>query len=239
MRFQRILVGVSVIVFVASAAMTIAASVSMAAMGEMRMPGGWTMSHMWMGMPGQSWSGATASFVAMWSVMMVAMMMPSLTPSLLSYRDSLGRRIGSARAGLLTAIVAFAYFAVWACLGAVVFSLGAALVDLAMQDPSAARAVPFVTGLAVTVAGLIQLVEWKAQYEASCRETSSVSSPARVNLTTAWNHGLYLGVHCVRSCAGITLIALCLGVMDVAVMAVVVVTLTAERRWHVVGRALA
>jgi hypothetical protein len=33
----------------------------MSAMGEMAMPGGWTMSTAWMRMPGQTWAGAAAS----------------------------------------------------------------------------------------------------------------------------------------------------------------------------------
>jgi predicted metal-binding membrane protein len=32
----------------------------------------------WMRMPGQTWPGAAASFLGMWVVMMVAMMLPSL-----------------------------------------------------------------------------------------------------------------------------------------------------------------
>ena len=46
------------------------------------MPGGWSMSMAWMRMPGQTWPGAAASFLAMWAVMMVAMMLPSLVPML-------------------------------------------------------------------------------------------------------------------------------------------------------------
>jgi hypothetical protein len=42
----------------------------------MPMPGGWTMSMAWMRMPGQTWPGAAASFLGMWVVMMVAMMLP-------------------------------------------------------------------------------------------------------------------------------------------------------------------
>jgi len=40
------------------------------------MPGGWTMAMAWTRMPGQTWPGAAASFLGMWVVMMVAMMLP-------------------------------------------------------------------------------------------------------------------------------------------------------------------
>ena len=68
--------GVSALLFAATATLTIVWCASMAAMGTMQMPGGSTMSMMWMRMPGQSWPGAAASFLGMWTVMMMAMMLP-------------------------------------------------------------------------------------------------------------------------------------------------------------------
>jgi len=63
----------------------------MSTMGGMPMPGGWTMSMAWMRMPGQTWLGATASFLGMWLVMMFAMMLPSLLPMLRHYREAVAR----------------------------------------------------------------------------------------------------------------------------------------------------
>ena len=45
----------------------------------------------WMRMPGQSWLGAAATFIGMWSVMMVAMMLPVLVPMLVPLSRSRGR----------------------------------------------------------------------------------------------------------------------------------------------------
>jgi predicted metal-binding membrane protein len=69
--------GVSALLFAAGAALTIAWCESMSAMGGMPMPGGLTLSMGWMRMPGQTWPAAAASFLGMWVVMMVAMMLPS------------------------------------------------------------------------------------------------------------------------------------------------------------------
>ncbi len=74
--------GVSALLFAAGAAVTIAWCTSMAATGGMPMPGGWAMSMAWMRMPGETWAVAAASFLGMWVVMMVAMMMPSLASML-------------------------------------------------------------------------------------------------------------------------------------------------------------
>src|SRR4051812_6968849 len=110
--------GVSALLFAASATVTIVWGASMSAMGAMPMPGGWTMSMAWMRMPGQTWPGAAASFLGMWVVMMVAMMLPSLIPMLRRYRDAV-TAIGTGPTGLgrLTALVAAGYFAVWTAFG--------------------------------------------------------------------------------------------------------------------------
>ena len=50
---ERTFFGVSALFFAASAAVTIVWCASMAAMGDMPMPGGWTMSMAWMRMPGR------------------------------------------------------------------------------------------------------------------------------------------------------------------------------------------
>src|ERR1017187_5362934 len=109
---ERTFFGVSALIFLISAAVTILWCHSMSAMGGMPMPGGWTMSMAWMRMPAQTWPGAAASFLGMWDVMMVAMMLPSLVPMLLRYRQAVGRT-GDTRLGWLTALVGAGYFFVW------------------------------------------------------------------------------------------------------------------------------
>ena len=109
------------------------------------MPGGWTMSMAWMRMPGQTWPEAAASFLAMWVVMMAAMMLPSLAPMLWRYRQAVGRT-GETRLGRLTALVGVGYFFVWTLFGMAVFPLGVALAAIEMQQPALARAVPFAVG---------------------------------------------------------------------------------------------
>src|SRR5213083_698342 len=140
---QRAFFGVSALLFAASAAVTIVWCASMSAMGEMAMPGGWTMSMAWMRMPGQTWPGAAASFLGMWVVMMVAMMLPSLVPMLWRYRQAVGRT-DKPRLGRLTALVGVGYFFVWTVFGMAVFPLGVALAAIEMQQPALARAVPSV-----------------------------------------------------------------------------------------------
>jgi predicted metal-binding membrane protein len=220
--------GVSALLFAASAAVTIVWCASMSAMGEMPVPGGWSMSMAWMRMPGQTWPGSATSFLGMWVVMMVAMMLPSLVPMLWRYRRAVDRR-GEARLGRLTALVGVAYFLVWTVFGMAAFPLGAALATVEMQQPSLARAVPIAVGAVVLIAGALQFTAWKARHLACCRKSPGPEGTLPADAGAAWRHGLRLGLHCSHSCAGLMAILLVIGVMDLGTMTVVTAAITVER----------
>lgn len=225
---QRAFFGASALLFAASAAVTIDWSTSMAAMGAMPMPGGWTMSMAWMRMPGQTWPGAAASFLAMWVVMMVAMMLPSLVPMLSRYRRAV---VGSGTTQLarLSALVGAGYFFVWTLFGMAAFALGVALAAIEMQQPALARAVPIAVGVVVMIAGALQFTAWKSHHLACCREAPGRDHALPADAGTAWRQGLRLGRHCSTCCAGLTAILLVIGVMDLRAMAVVAAAISVER----------
>jgi predicted metal-binding membrane protein len=225
---ERAFFAVSALLFAASVAGTIVWCVSMSAMGDMPMPGGWTMSMAWMRMPGQTWPGAAASFLGMWVVMMVAMMLPSLVPMLGRYRRAVGRT-GETRFGRLTALVGAGYFLVWTVFGMAAFPLGVALGAIEMQRPALARAVPIAVGGVVVMAGALQLTAWKARHLACCREAPGRCRALPADAATAWRHGLRLGLHCCHCCAGLMAILLVIGVMDLRAMALVASAITLER----------
>jgi predicted metal-binding membrane protein len=195
---------------------------------EMAMPGGLAMSMPWMPMPGQTWSGAAASFLAMWVPMMVAMMLPSLVPMLRRYRQAIGGT-GATNVVRLTTLVGAGYYLVWTVLGLIAFPLGAALAAIEMRQPAVARAAPIAAGAIVLVAGVVQYTRWKARHLAFCREAPRRGRTLPADAGAAWRHGLRLGLHCSYSCAGLTAIVLVLGVMDLRVMVVVTAAITAER----------
>jgi predicted metal-binding membrane protein len=225
---QRAFFGVSALLFAVSTAVTIVWCASMSAMGGMPMPGGWTMPMAWMRMPGQTWPSAAASFLGMWVVMMVAMMLPSLVPMLWRYRRAVGTP-GETRLGRLTALVGVGYFFVWTLFGLTAFPLGVAVAALEMQQPAVSRAVPLAVGMVVLVAGALQFTAWKARHLACCRDAPGSGRTLPPNAGTAWRHGLRLGLHCSICCAGLMAILLVIGVMDLRAMAVVAAAITVER----------
>ena len=223
---------VSTLLFAISATVTIVWGNSMSAMGGMPMPGGWTMSMAWMRMPGQTWTFMAMSFLGMWIVMMMAMMLPSLVPMLRRYLDTVSGVATGARAprlGRLTVLVGAGYFFVWILWGVAAFALGIALAEMEMGQPALARVVPIAVGVVILFAGAFQFSACKARHLACCRYESATVGALRDDPRAAWRHGMRLGFHCSASCGNLILILLAIGVMDLRAMAVVTVAITTER----------
>src|SRR5260370_36777056 len=81
---RQTFIAVCALAFVASVSATVYFCRSMCC--EMEMPGGWTMSMMWMRMRGQTWFATVLTFLLMWLGMMVAMMLPCALPAFLKTR---------------------------------------------------------------------------------------------------------------------------------------------------------
>jgi predicted metal-binding membrane protein len=225
---ERTFFVISALLFTASTALTMVWCATMSATGEMPMPGGWTMSMAWMRMPGQTWAGATASFLRTWVVMMVAMMLPSLVPMLWRYRQAVDRT-SEPRPGRLTALVGGGYFFVWTVFGMAAFPLGVALTAVEKELPALARVVPIAVGAVVLIAGVLQFTAWKARRLVCCREAAERGRWLPADASTAWRHGLSLGLRCSYCCASLTAILFGLGIMDLRAMAAVTVAISVER----------
>lgn len=223
--FEPRLFGASAVLFVVSAAITIATCLSMSAM-DMAMPGGWTMSMAWMRMPDQTWSGAAASFLGAWIAMMVAMMLPALVPMLRRYAQAVAR-VDEASIGRQIAIAGAGYFAVWAAVGMALFPVGTALATLAMAQPAAGRVVPLAVAAGVLLTGVYQLSPAKIRALACCGAAPDPASTR--SRAAAWRHGLGLGARCVRCCGNLMTVLVVVGVMDLTTMALVTAGITAER----------
>ncbi len=216
---------ISALLFVACAAATIFWSRSMSTMKATPMDG---MAMAGTSMPGQTWLVAAASFLAMWIVMMVTMMTPSLIPMLRRYRQAVAG-VGEVRLGWLTALVALAYFAVRTLIGLAAYLLGVAITGVETQQPALTRLVPIAVGMIVLIAGALQFTGWKAHHLACCREMPLGGAILPTDAGVALRHGLRIGFHCLCCSAGLMAILLVVGVMDLRVMAVLAAAITIER----------
>lgn len=232
---HRVFLGTSALLFITSVATTIYLCQSMS--GGMAMPGGWTMSMVWMRMQGQSWLASAASFVGMWVVMMAAMMLPALVPTLLRYRLSLCAP-NTIYVSALTVIAGAGYFFVWALLGVVVYPFGVVVAKAGMSSTELSRSMPIASGTVLLLAGVLQLTPWKARQLCRCRAVigmgCEISGPAfhqemNGGARSAWAHGIRLGTDCALCCSGLMAILLVTGVMNLGAMALVTIAITAER----------
>ena len=169
----------------------------------------------WVSMPGETWVGSGVRFVAMWLVMMVAMMLPPLLPMLTRLRGD-----------QLPALAGAGYFSVWAVFGAVVYVGGSAIARAELAWPAVARVAPQATGAALLLAGAVQLTPWKARQLAVCRSCGAPASPGAL-ATLA--HGVRFGVSCSLCCLGLMAVLVVGGMMNVAVVAGVGLAVALER----------
>lgn len=197
-------------------------------MGELPMPGNWSLSTMWMPMCGQTWLDAAAAFTFTWSAMMAPMMLPSLAPALLSYWRRVRAR-GKRRAARATALVVASYFGAWAAFGVIVFVAGAAVAANLMRSSALARAMPVCSGVTVVLAAGLQFTAWKAR-RVACRKTICLHSGADSGLASAAVlHGFRLALHDGYCCANFMAILFAAGVMNPFAMAAVTVAMAVEQ----------
>lgn len=194
-------------------------------MGGIPMPGGWSLSTVWLPLCGQSWLAAWLHFTAMWAVMMVPMMLPALAPPLWRYRAALARS-GVARRQALSKCVAaaFGWSVVWLMAGVVLYPFGAMASEMLLQVPRLSAQVPMLSLAAGSLGAWWHLATWRAR----CKEmprTAHSGVPAHA----AWRHGVALGTHCVRACTGLMAALLAAGLMDWPVCAAGTALVLGER----------
>jgi predicted metal-binding membrane protein len=207
--------------------------------GGMAMPGGWVMSMMWMPMEGQSICGAAWMFIAMWTAMMIAMMLPSAMPAILVYRRAVAFR-GETLAGMRSAVMICGYFLVWAMFGVVTFVLGTLVARVEMASPSLSRAAPAIAGVTLIVCGVYQWTPWKSCCLKHCQDPMSLVAR---HLGDGWRGTLALGLHMGTSCAiccwSLMVIQIILGMMNLLVMAGIALVIAIEKlvpRGHLAAR---
>lgn len=221
--------GVASCVFLLAAAYTLYAARGMSV--GMKMPGGWTMPMMWMGMPGQSLASSALVFLLMWQAMMVAMMLPSSWPMLELY-GRVARHTGQRSPMFQTALAGAGYFTVWGAFGAVAFAAGFEVSRAAMASAQVSQWIPAAAGASLALAGIWQLTPLKRSCLNHCREPLLFLGHAyKPGAWGGFRVGLHHGAFCAVCCWALMLMQLVLGVMNIAVMAGVAVIIATEKLW--------
>ncbi len=167
-----------------------------------------------------------AAFVPIWTLMMAAMMLPSVTPMASLY----GRAIQGRRAIRIAGLVA-GYLAVWAAAGVPAYGLAWLAGWLTGKHPSAAH----VMAVAVfAVCGIYQLSSLKDRCLAHCR--SSLGLLLHYGSYRGRSRDLRVGAHhggyCLGCCWGLMVILIAVGVMNVAAMVGLAALVLIEKIWR-------
>lgn len=184
---------------------------------EMEMPGGWTMSMMWVQIHGRIWFSAI-NFLLMWLAMMVAMMMPSALPVF----------IKSSRQFFCLCYMASGYFFIWLAAGVMVYVLGVGFATVVMRSELFSHSIPLLSSLSLIVAGLIQFTPWKLACLLCCRSPYGCVVLCSQNESGFWL-GCKQGAECFLCCIAPMIVQFALGIMNPLVMIAITVVIAAER----------
>jgi predicted metal-binding membrane protein len=171
--------------------------------------------HAAMGMPEMATWGA-AEFVMlflMWTVMMVAMMLPSVTPIILLVVGTYRRR--GHRAHVLTVAFGSGYLAAWTAFSAVAALTQLMLHRAALLSSAMATDSAIITGGILLCAGAYQWLPLKAACLTHCRSPLAfLTSHWREGTVGALTMGLRHGLYCVGCCWVLMLLLFAAGVMN-------------------------
>ncbi len=186
----------------------------------------WTADRM-RGMDDGPWTGlgALGWFLGVWVVMMAAMMLPSVAPTVALYS-----RMTRKRAPLSPLLFAGGYLVVWAGAGVVAFLIGSALTRIPGDVFAWDRAGRWVAGSTLLVAALYELTPLKDVCLGRCRSPLGFLLGAwRNGLSGALRMGAQHGAWCVGCCWALMASLFALGVMSVAWMAFVAGLIAVEK----------
>jgi predicted metal-binding membrane protein len=175
------------------------------------------------GMGGLTMGMSAALFLAVWVVMMVAMMFPTAAPMILMFDQVAATRRERGRAFVPTWVFVSAYLLIWTLFGVLAYIL--ALAATALME-HAAR----IGGGVLILAGLYQLSPLKHACLAKCRTPLTfISTSWRDGYSGAIHMGLEHGLYCLGCCWLLFVILFPLGLMNVAAMAVITLLIFAEK----------
>ena len=165
------------------------------------------------------------AFLVAWTVMMSAMMLPSVAPLASLYARSISVR-RTQRVLLFTG----GYLVVWVAAGVLAFGLGALIATQAEMNPAIAT----VAGVAAYVAcGAYQLSPLKYRCLKHCRSPLSLflKYSSYAGSLRDVRVGVHHGAYCLGCCWALMVVLLALGAMSVVPMLILAAVVITEKLW--------
>ncbi len=178
-------------------------------------------------------------FLAIWVVMMVAMMFPTAAPMILAFHKVQAGKRQRGEAFVATWVFVGGYMLVWTLSGVAGYA-GAVVAEAiaartALSGATAAR----IGGAVLIAAGVFQLTPLKDLCLSKCRTPIGfIMTSWRDGVAGAFRMGLLHGAYCLGCCWLLFVILFPLGMMNIGAMVVITLVIFAEKAlpW---GRAIA
>ncbi|UYG09176.1 DUF2182 domain-containing protein [Halomonas sp. M4R1S46] len=183
------------------------------------------------GMPAMGGGFMAWSTFVMWTVMMVAMMLPTATPAILVFAAATTRPPG--RSAPLPYLFAVGYLLAWTGFAAVATAAQWGLHELALLSPGKALGAPTWAGALLLGAGLFQWTRVKDACLRGCRSPMGLVAEGLPDTAgRALRAGIRLGLYCTGCCWALMALMFVGGVMSLAWMAGLTLLILLEKLTH-------
>lgn len=183
-----------------------------------------------MGVPDGWGAGLVIGTSVMWVLMMLAMMLPAMTPVTVIYTGLAAKEHSGAVLALRVGAFLAGYFALWAVLSVILAVVQLLLRDSAWFIHGGTQATPIAAGVLMLIAGAYQFTTIKDVCLQHCRSPLAyLLSHWREGVRGAFPLGLHHGLYCVGCCVAIMGLMFVLGAMNPLWMAAIATYFVAEK----------
>ena len=169
-------------------------------------------------------------FLAIWVVMMVAMMFPAAAPMILTFHRIQASKRQRGEAFVATWVFVAGYMLVWSVSGVAAYGAAVAAEAIAGRAALSPATAARIGGAVLVLAGLYQLTPFKDVCLSKCRTPISfIMTSWRDGRLGALRMGLLHGAYCLGCCWLLFFVLFPLGIMNIAAMAVLTVLVFAEK----------
>jgi hypothetical protein len=159
-------------------------------------------------------------FLAIWVIMMVAMMFPAAVPMILTFHKVQTGKRERGDAFVSTWMFVAAYILVWALAGVAAYAGALAAETIAVRAAISSTTAARIGGAVIILAGIYQLTPLKDRCLSNCRTPITfIMTSWRDGAVGAMRMGLLHGAYCLGCCWLLFVILFPLGIMNIAAMA--------------------
>jgi predicted metal-binding membrane protein len=169
-------------------------------------------------------------FLAIWIVMMVAMMFPTAAPMIVMFNTIANGKRERGQSFVPTWVFVSAYLVVWVLFGVMAYLVALVAEQMAQESMWLMDHAAEIGGGVLILAGIYQLSPLKSACLAKCRSPFAfIFNSWRDGYSGAFRMGIDHGSYCLGCCWLLFMLLFPLGIMNVAAMALITLLIFAEK----------